>query len=73
MHTIKLNVGDNLYTHLMFLLKNLNTNEIQIIEDVAKEQDKTTSSIDMSHYKIEAFKSIKDPLEWQQDIRSEWD
>lgn len=72
MHTIKLSVGDNLYTHLMFLLKNLNTNEIQIIEDVPQEQDKISKSIDMSHYPIEAFKGIKDPLKWQQDIRSEW-
>ena len=33
MHTIKLKVGDGIYNHLMFFLKNLKTNELEIIED----------------------------------------
>lgn len=33
MHTIKLQVQDNIYGHIMFLLKNLNTKELKIIED----------------------------------------
>lgn len=70
MHTIKLNVGDNAYAHLMFLLKNLNTSEIQVVEDTV--QDKDGSFIDMSAYKIEAFQTIQDPLKWQQEIRAEW-
>ena len=39
MHTIKLNVGDNAYAHLMFLLKNLNTSEVQIVEDIVQDKD----------------------------------
>lgn len=70
MHTIKLNVGDSAYTHLMFLLKNLNTSEIQVVEDRAEEKE--YSFIDMSAYKIEAFQTIQDPLKWQQEIRAEW-
>lgn len=70
MHTIKLNVGNNAYAHLMFLLKNLNTSEIQVVEDIAV--DKDCSFIDMSAYKIESFKTIQDPLKWQQEIRAEW-
>lgn len=69
-HTIKLNVGDSAYAHLMFLLKNLNTSEIQVVEDTV--QDKDGSFIDMSAYKIEAFQTIQDPLKWQQEIRAEW-
>ena len=61
MHTIKLNVGDNAYAHLMFLLKNLNTSEVQIVEDITQDKD-NDSEIDMSAYKIEAFKAIQDPL-----------
>ncbi|MFA5455841.1 MAG: hypothetical protein WC272_11065 [Sulfurimonas sp.] len=72
MHTIKLNVGDSAYTHLMFLLKNLNTNEIQVVEDITQDEDNSCETIDMSVYKIEAFKAIQDPLKWQQDIRAEW-
>lgn len=72
MHTIKLNVGDSAYTHLMFLLKNLNTSEIQVVEDIAQDEDNSCETIDMSAYKIEAFRAIQDPLKWQQEIRAEW-
>ena len=33
MHTIKLQVQDSIYDHIIFLLKNLNTKELKIIED----------------------------------------
>lgn len=56
----------------MFLLENLKTNEIKIVEDVAQRVNVSYKTIDMAAYKIEAFKSIKDPLAWQQEIRSEW-
>lgn len=39
MHTIKLQVQDTIYDHIMFLLKNLNTRELQIIEDKATQDD----------------------------------
>jgi hypothetical protein len=72
MHTIKLNVGERAYAHLMFLLKNLNTKEIQVVEDIVQSKNDSPTVIDMSAYKIESFKSIKDPVKWQQDIRDEW-
>ncbi len=71
MHTIKLNVGDGIYNHLMFLLKNLKTNELEIIED--KEVTTIQEEIDFSKYKISAFKDINDSLQWQKEIRNEWD
>lgn len=33
MHSIKLQVQDSIYDHIIFLLKNLNTKELRIIED----------------------------------------
>ncbi|WP_198305453.1 hypothetical protein [Arcobacter vandammei] len=39
MHTIKLKVGDSIYNHLMFFLKNLKTNELEIIEDTQSKKD----------------------------------
>ena len=33
MHTIKLNVQDSIYSHIMFLLNNLNSKELEIVED----------------------------------------
>jgi len=35
MHTIKLNVQDSIYGHIMFLLNSLNTKELEIVEDKA--------------------------------------
>jgi len=72
MHTIKLNVSKSAYAHLMFLLQNLKTDEIKIVEDRVESGDEASLTIDMSEYKVEAFKAIQDPLKWQQDIRAEW-
>jgi len=33
MHSIKLNVQDSIYSHIMFFLNNLNTKELEIVED----------------------------------------
>lgn len=33
MHTIKLNVQDGIYDHIMFLLNSLNTKELEIVEN----------------------------------------
>ncbi|MDQ7060712.1 MAG: hypothetical protein Q9M43_06090 [Sulfurimonas sp.] len=33
MHVVKLNIQDSIYNHIMFLLKNINTKELEIIED----------------------------------------
>lgn len=73
MHTIKLNVGDGIYAHLMFLLKNLQTNELEIIEDEKNELSQKQENIDFSKFQIDAFKDIKDPVTWQIEIRNEWD
>jgi hypothetical protein len=73
MHTIKLNVGDGIYGHVMFFLKNLKTKELEIIEDTIADRTMQDDGIDFSQYKVESFKNIKDPVKWQKDIRSEWD
>lgn len=72
MHTITLKVQDSIYDHIMFLLTNLNTKKLEIIEDKIT-QPQTKEFIDFSHYDIKAFKDIKDPVQWQQDIRAQWD
>ena len=33
MHTVKLNINDNIYSHVMFLLKSLNPQDIEILKD----------------------------------------
>ena len=59
MHTIKLNVTDNVYNHLIFLLKNINPEELEIIED--KVITKSTKDLIKEHFNsqnIELFKEI---------------
>ena len=33
MHTVTLNIQDNIYDHVMFLLKNLNHKDLEIVEE----------------------------------------
>jgi hypothetical protein len=73
MHTIKLNVTDNVYNHLIFLLKNINPEELEIIED--KVITKSTKDLIKEHFNsqnIELFKEIENPLLWQDKQREDW-
>lgn len=45
MHTIKLQVEDSVYDHIMFFLKNLNKRELQIIEDKRIKKEKLVEDI----------------------------
>ncbi len=42
MHTIKLEVEDSIYDHIMFLLKNINTKELKIIEEKSVQMSNET-------------------------------
>jgi len=44
-HTIKLQVEDSVYDHIMFFLKNLNKRELQIIEDKRIKKEKLVEDI----------------------------
>ena len=39
MHTVKLKIEDDIYGHIMFLLKNLNSTGIEIISDKSISKD----------------------------------
>jgi len=75
MHTIKLEVQDSIYEHIMFLLKNINKREIEIISD---DEFKKTVNIKMKmeelfkHKNVNLFESIEDPVSWQKNQRDEW-
>ena len=61
MHTIKLNVQDSIYGHIMFLLKSLNTKELEVVEDkivvTTKEKIKRLNAISI---KTNGFKFDRD-------------
>ena len=75
MHTIKLEVQDSIYEHIMFLLKNINKREIEIISD---DEFKKTVNTKMKmeelfkHKNVNLFESIEDPVSWQKNQRDEW-
>jgi hypothetical protein len=59
MHTLKINVEDNVYTHLKFFLESLNNKGIEVIEDKIIENDISKRnflfnaiSIDTSNFKF---------------------
>ena len=58
MHTIKLKVGDGIYNHLMFFLKNLKTNELEIIEDKKINNTKDIEISDISKLSNKSFEHI---------------
>jgi len=73
MHTIKLTVEDNVYHNIMFLLKNLKIDGLKI-EDNPKQNSNTKESVKQLFdlKKENLFQDIKDPLEWQKELRDEW-
>ena len=58
MHTIKLKVGDGIYNHLMLFLKNLKTNELEIIEDKKINNTKDSEISDISKLSNKSFENI---------------
>ena len=59
MHTLKINVEDNVYTHLKFFLESLNNKGIEVIEDKVLENDTSKRnflfnaiSIDTTNFKF---------------------
>lgn len=75
MHALKLNVEDNVFDKVLYLLKSLPEGGVEIILDNSDEpKDKIAkNSIDFSKYRIESLSKIKDSLEWQRSIRDEWE
>ena len=65
MHTIKLQVQDSIYDHIMFILKNLNTKELKIIEDSVSDRKKPLQE----YNEIRVFSNHTANIieEWQDD------
>ncbi|MCK9372270.1 MAG: hypothetical protein M0P91_03675 [Sulfuricurvum sp.] len=75
MHTITLKVQNTMYDHIMYLLKNLDKKEVEVIQDYQvpdqvniKQQLKAL----LENKDIEIFQSIDNPMLWQQAQRDEW-
>jgi len=75
MHTIKLKMEDNIYKNIMFILKNLQLKGLEIEEIYEDTSTKTTKRKIKELFlnkKIDTFKTIDDPMQWQKEQRDEW-
>ena len=72
MHTLKLNVPDDAYQHIVFLLKGLNNCGVQIIEIKKVTDIKESIKELLLESDIKPFSAIDDPVKWQEDQRKEW-
>ena len=79
MQTLKIEISNSIYEHILFFLQSLPKNLINISyeTEVVNHQPKSLKSeiqeLFNKNYNIQAFKTIKDPVEWQKSIRDEWE
>ena len=75
MHTIKLKMEDNIYKNIMFILRNLQLKGLEIEEIYENSTTKSTKVKIKELFlnkKVDTFKSIDDPMQWQKQQRDEW-
>lgn len=67
MHTVKLEIGDSVYSHIMFLLKNLNSTELKIIEENHELKEFDTTDVSetkmLSNHSATLIEDWNDPKE----------
>ena len=78
MKTIKIEINDSIYEHILFFLKNLPKNLIKISYEKEPQNNEDKHLKEelkdvFSAYNIEAFSEMKDPVSWQKGIRDEWE
>ena len=78
MRTLKIDVSDSIYEHIIFFLKSLPTNLIKISDEKEIFDDKKSSKKEQieelfrTYSDTKAFKNIDNPIDWQKGLRDEW-
>ncbi len=75
MHTLTLKVHDNIYHHILYLLKSMDKKEVEIVLDTHIKSSKNVNQqikALLQEQKHPLFQSIDDPVKWQQKLREEW-
>jgi hypothetical protein len=67
MKTVTLNIDETLYDTLLAMLQGLPKQKIEIIEQ------EEISDINQFAGSISSFAAITDPVQWQNELRSEWE
>jgi len=78
MQTLKIEVSNSIYEHIIFFLQSLPKNLINIsyenkIDNSSQNTIKNQMDELFKSSKVQAFSDIKDPVEWQKSIRDEWE
>ncbi|RLA07963.1 MAG: hypothetical protein DRQ51_04305 [Gammaproteobacteria bacterium] len=75
MKSVNLQIDDNIYNNVMFLLNNLKLNGLKVIEKKQKRAKTTTKNSIKEFFatkNVDVFKAIDDPMQWQKQQRDEW-
>jgi hypothetical protein len=78
MKTLRIDVSDSIYEHIIFFLKSLPKNLIHISDEKGNQEsnDKNTKQQVQELLKstdIKAFTGIHNPVVWQKSMRDEWE
>jgi|GEM_PF-6227453 len=71
MHTVQLNLDDNIFDTVMNFLKQLPKNQVDIEIKGEPKKDNKDDGFDFGQFNVNSFKDI-DALDYQQKIRNEW-
>jgi len=77
MRTLKIDVSDSIYEHIIFFLKSLPTHLIRISdakEDGLNQKNTIKNQLKdlLENTNIKTFQDIDDSVAWQQSMRDEW-
>ena len=73
MHRLVIDVNENVLDKIIYFLNHLPQKDVRVLRDEVIEENTKNTSIDFSQYNIESFKKIENPVDWQQQLRKEWD
>ena len=78
MQTLKIEVSNSIYEHIIFFLQSLPKNLINIsyeenTNNTSKDSIKNQMEELFRTSNIQAFKELKDPVSWQKSMRDEWE
>ena len=79
MRTLRIDVSDSIYEHIIFFLKSLPSNLINISDEKEKsvyKQNRTKQQVEelfKTHGTVSLFKTIENPVVWQKSMRDEWE
>ena len=79
MQTLRIEVSNSIYEHILFFLQNLPKNLINISHDpkpTISQKKSIKDEIDelfSKHQTLQPFQEITNPIDWQRSIRDEWE